>query len=74
MDGVVPAQGLPDYETRDSADEGRANLDNGDNGEIGVEPRNTPFITLDMNPGHTSNHQPGDIRDAILPLPSNAPP
>jgi hypothetical protein len=34
----------------------------------------TPFINLDMNPGHTGNHQPGDIRNAILPLPAGAPP
>lgn len=35
---------------------------------------NTPFINFDMNPGHTSAHTPGDIVNAILPLPANAPP
>jgi hypothetical protein len=34
----------------------------------------SPFINFDMNPGHTSNHQPGDIVNAILALPANAPP
>lgn len=34
----------------------------------------SPFINFDMNPGHTSSHQPGDIVNAILALPADAPP